>query len=78
MSTEAVELLLVEDNPADEELTLHILQKNNLANRIHVVRDGADALEFLFGSSGNVPKLILLDLKLPRLPVMNSESTAIS
>jgi two-component system response regulator len=65
MNTEAVELLLVEDNPADEELTLHVLQKNNLANRIHVVRDGAEALEFLFGSSGNVPKLILLDLKLP-------------
>jgi len=43
------------------------LQKNNLANRIQVVRDGAEALEFLFGDSANVPRLILLDLKLPRL-----------
>jgi two-component system response regulator len=67
MNTEAVELLLVEDNPADEELTLHVLQKNNLANRIQVVRDGAEALEFLFANTGNVPRLILLDLKLPRL-----------
>jgi two-component system, response regulator len=67
MNSEALEVLLVEDNPADEELTLHVLQKNNLANRIHVVRDGAEALEFLFGNSGNVPRLILMDLKLPLL-----------
>src|SRR5580698_8669287 len=67
MNAEAVELLLVEDNPADEELTLHVLEKNNLANRIQVVRDGAEALEFLFGNSGSIPRLILLDLKLPRL-----------
>jgi two-component system response regulator len=67
MNKEPIELLLVEDNPSDEELTLHVLQKNNLANRIQVVRDGAEALEFLFGSNGNVPRLILLDLKLPLL-----------
>jgi len=67
MNSEPVELMLVEDNASDEELTLHVLQKNNLANRIHVVRDGAEALEFLFGNSGNVPKLILMDLKLPLL-----------
>src|ERR1017187_1056289 len=68
MSKEAVELLLVEDNPSDEELTLHVLKKNNLTNRIHVVRDGAEALEFLFGNGvRNMPKLILLDLKLPKV-----------
>ncbi|HLK18143.1 MAG TPA: response regulator [Bryobacteraceae bacterium] len=67
MNTEAIELLLVEDNPADEELTLHVLEKNNLANRIHVVRDGVEAVEFLFENSGTIPRLILLDLKLPRL-----------
>jgi two-component system response regulator len=68
MSKDAVELLLVEDNASDEELTLHVLKKYNLANRILVVRDGAEALEFLFENGAeNVPKLILLDLKLPKL-----------
>jgi CheY-like chemotaxis protein len=68
MSKDAVELLLVEDNSSDEELTLHVLKKYNLANRIMVVRDGAEALEFLFDNGRNeVPKLILLDLKLPKL-----------
>jgi two-component system response regulator len=68
MAKQAVDLLLVEDNPNDEELTLHVLRKYNLANRIQVVRDGAEALEFLFDSgSAEIPKLILLDLKLPKL-----------
>jgi two-component system response regulator len=68
MSKDAVELLLVEDNSSDEELTLHVLKKYNLANRIMVVRDGAEALEFLFDNGRHeVPKLILLDLKLPKL-----------
>jgi two-component system response regulator len=68
MTKDAVELLLVEDNPSDEELTLHVLKKYNLANRIHVVRDGAEAIEFLFENAiQDVPKLILLDLKLPKL-----------
>lgn len=69
-----IELLLVEDNPSDVELTLHVLKKNNFANRIKVVRDGAEALDFIFGSflpgrnpAGNIPKLILLDLKLPKV-----------
>src|ERR1700676_2358341 len=71
-----VELLLVEDNPSDVELTLHVLKKHNFANRIKVVRDGAEALDFIFGSLSevqapghphNVPKLILLDLKLPKV-----------
>jgi len=69
-----VEILLVEDNPDDVELTLHAFQKHNLTNRIHVVRDGAEALEFLFCTGAYadrdfqaVPQVILLDLKLPKV-----------
>jgi len=66
-----VEILLVEDNPNDVELTLHAFRRHNLANRIRVARDGVEALEFIFGvgedSLGNVPKVILLDLKLPKI-----------
>ena len=70
----AVEILLVEDSPQDQELTLRALRKANLANRIQIARDGAEALEFLFcegGYSGRrieeSPKVVLLDLKLPRV-----------
>lgn len=73
MSTE-VEILLVEDDPNDLELTLRALRKKNLANKIEIARDGAEALEFLFctgahaGRSINMqPRLILLDLKLPKV-----------
>lgn len=69
-----VEILLVEDNPRDLELTLHSLKLANLANYIHIARDGAEALDFIFCRSqhGNrriedPPKLILLDLKLPKI-----------
>ena len=69
-----VEILLVEDNPTDEELTLRALKKGKIANAIFVVRDGAEALDFLFCRgeyAGRVtllrPKLILLDLKLPKI-----------
>lgn len=69
-----VEILLVEDNPNDVELTLHAFEKQRLANRIHVVRDGAEALDFLFATGAyagrnthEVPKLVLLDLKLPKV-----------
>ena len=69
-----IELLLVEDNPQDLELSLRALRKANLANRIHVARDGAEALDFIFceGPHGarqiaNGPKVILLDLKLPKV-----------
>lgn len=69
-----VELLLVEDNPQDVELTLAALKEHHLANRIHVVRDGAEALEFAFCTGAYAqrrpdprPKLILLDLKLPKV-----------
>ena len=74
MTTRQVEILLVEDNPDDMELTLHALRKENLANNIHVARDGEEALEFLFCSGIHAersfehpPRLILLDLKLPKV-----------
>jgi two-component system response regulator len=74
MTSSPVEILLVEDNPADLELTLHAFKNHNLANRVHVVRDGAEAVDFLFASGANGvrsavegPKVILLDLKLPKL-----------
>jgi two-component system response regulator len=70
----AVELLLVEDNPQDLELSLRALRKANLLNHIHVARDGAEALEYVFCEGphvnrriADVPKVILLDLKLPKI-----------
>jgi CheY-like chemotaxis protein len=73
-STTPIEILLVEDNPNDVELALHALAKHHLANRIQVVRDGAEALEFVFctgtyaqRAGENSPKVILLDLKLPKV-----------
>ena len=72
--TTAVELLLVEDNPQDLELALRALTKAKFANHIHVARDGVEALEFVFcegphagRSIADVPKVILLDLKLPKI-----------
>jgi CheY-like chemotaxis protein len=69
-----IEILLVEDNPHDVELTLEALKAHRLTNRIEVVRDGAEALEFLFGTGAhagrplaNGPKVMLLDLKLPKI-----------
>jgi two-component system, response regulator len=64
-----VEILLVEDNPDDADLTLRALTRHNLANRVLVARDGAEALEFLLGDSPKAaaPKVILLDLKLPKV-----------
>jgi two-component system response regulator len=75
MTQNIVEILLVEDNPNDVELALHALKKNNLTNQIQVVRDGAEALDFLFCTGayqdrrelGRQPRLILLDLKLPKV-----------
>jgi two-component system, response regulator len=74
MSHEEVEILLVEDNPNDLELTLHALHRFHLANRIEVARDGAEALDYLFGTGAfagratfRLPRLILLDLKLPKV-----------
>jgi len=61
-----IEVLLVEDNASDAELTLRALQKRNLANRVVVARDGVEALEVLHGAEPP-PKVVLLDLKLPKL-----------
>ncbi len=67
-------ILLVEDNPDDELLTLRALRKNNIGNNLIVVRDGAEALDFLFGTgpyagrdTANMPQIILLDLNLPKV-----------
>jgi two-component system, response regulator len=74
MNNQRAEILLVEDNPNDVKLTLNAFKFANLANSVHVARDGVEALEFLFGAASSPdakipgrPKLILLDLKLPRL-----------
>ncbi len=74
MAVDEVEILLVEDNQADVELTLHALHHNNLDNRVQVVRDGEEALDYIlcrraYGtrSFDQQPKLILLDLKLPKV-----------
>jgi CheY-like chemotaxis protein len=71
---DAVEILLVEDNPNDAELILRVLKENKLANRIQVVEDGAEALDFLFARSAYaqrdveaLPKVVFLDLKLPKV-----------
>jgi two-component system response regulator len=70
----AVEILLVEDNPRDAELTIRALKKKNLANNLYHVEDGVEALDFLFGRGkysgrdlNDAPKVVLLDLKLPRV-----------
>jgi two-component system, response regulator len=67
-------ILLVEDNPDDEALTLRALKKNNIRNQVVVAKDGIEALEFLFGTGphagrdlGVMPQIVLLDLKLPRV-----------
>ena len=67
-------ILLVEDNLDDEELTVRALRKNNVANEVIVARDGAEALDYLFGQGAHSerdvrvrPQVILLDLKLPKL-----------
>jgi two-component system response regulator len=67
-------ILLVEDNPDDEELTLRALKKNNILNEVIVARDGAEALDYLFGTGKYVgrdlsilPQVVLLDLNLPRI-----------
>ena len=72
MTDNPVEILLVEDSPHDVELTLRALRTNNLRNRVHIARDGAEALEFLFCTGAYAhrdfqdgPKVVLLDLKLP-------------
>lgn len=74
MPDQVIDILLVEDNQDDEEMTLLVLRENWFANRIDVVRDGEEALEYLFCAGRYAhrrlhqpPRLILLDIKLPRL-----------
>jgi len=77
MSSENLDILLVEDNQDDLDLALHALRRENLADKILVVRDGEEALDFLFcrgkfagRSVDQAPKLVLLDLKLPKVDGM--------
>lgn len=72
--TNTAELLLVEDNPQDLELAMRALRKADLANRVHVARDGAEAIEYIFCEGAfsdrkisDGPRVILLDLKLPKV-----------
>ena len=74
VNVDPVDILLVEDNPNDVELTLRALKRHKLANNVMVVRDGAEALDFIFREGAHAdwsmernPKLILLDLKLPKV-----------
>jgi len=74
MSNSKVEVLLVEDNPHDAEMTIRALKKVNLANRLIHVKDGAEALDFIFAKGTfadrqieNKPKVILLDIKMPKV-----------
>lgn len=74
---EILEILLVEDNPTDAELALRALRKKNLANHLVWVKDGEEALDFLFGKgsyadrdAANAPRVILLDLRLPKVDGM--------
>lgn len=74
MMDQIVDVLLVEDNPDDVVLALHAFKKSNFSNRVHVARDGAEALEYIFCTGAyagrqidQVPRFILLDLKLPKV-----------
>lgn len=67
MNNLAVEVLLIEDNPDDAELTIRVLKKHHLANNLVHLHDGEEALNFLFSKNNNTPKLILLDLKMPKV-----------
>jgi len=71
---DAVEILLVEDNPKDAEMTLRALRKRNLGNKLHWVKDGAEAIDYLFCTGAykerdpdRPPRLVLLDIKMPKV-----------
>jgi two-component system, response regulator len=77
-----VEILLVEDNPHDAEMTIHSLQERNLANKLVWVKDGAEALDFFFGTQSQAgtdaagrPKVVLLDLKFPKVDGLGPQAT---
>jgi two-component system response regulator len=71
--SEPVDILLVEDNPTDAEMTLRALRRNNLASKVHWVKDGEQALEFMFRTGAYAardpvaPKLVMLDIKMPKV-----------
>jgi two-component system response regulator len=74
MNEDRVEILLVEDNPHDAEMTIRALKKSNLANRLIHVKDGAEALDFIFSKGAfadrnieDKPRVILLDIKMPKV-----------
>ena len=74
MSENKIEILLVEDNPHDAEMTIRALRRVNLANKLIHVKDGAEALDFIFAKGAfadrhieNKPKVILLDIKMPKI-----------
>jgi CheY-like chemotaxis protein len=74
MNLEELEILLVEDNPTDAELTMRALKRKNLANRLVWVKDGEEALDFIYArgqfadrNSEDLPRLILLDLRMPKV-----------
>jgi two-component system response regulator len=74
MNTQEIEILLVEDNPDDAALAIRALKKHNLANKLVHLKNGAEALDFLFGTGeyeghpcDNLPKVIMLDLKMPKI-----------
>lgn len=74
MAEHLIEILLVEDNPNDAELSLYALRKHRIANRVHHSKDGAEAIDYLFGQGAyrgrnidETPKVVLLDLKLPKV-----------
>jgi CheY-like chemotaxis protein len=74
MEEDTVDILLVEDNPTDAELTIRALKRKNLVNKLLWVKDGAEAIEFLFASGQyshrnpeDIPRLILLDLRMPKV-----------
>jgi len=74
MADEQIEILLAEDNAEDAEMTMRALRRNNLANQLHWVKDGAEALDYLFctgayagRNASRPPKLVLLDIKMPKI-----------
>jgi two-component system, response regulator len=67
MDNRVIEILLIEDDPDDAELTIHALKKHNLVNHLLHIDDGEKALDFLYSEKTNKPKLILLDLRMPRV-----------
>ena len=68
MDGEKMDVVIVEDDPNDAELIMRVFRKHNMVNRIILLKDGAEALEFFFGSGAtDHPKVVLLDLKLPKV-----------